>query len=344
MYAVRQYTYIRHLRLATSSRNLLSCRHVCNISPGSKGFSISTRVSTKIRVGPGKDSFAKARFTAADVPSLHFWATKARPPLVGDLSPEECLATAQRYTALALREPVNWRQNLATQHGISLYTLHHIANMIITGPPSPAWNLATHILYTNVQLSYTPSILTMVRLSLKRDRLEGQQFSPAQDAFERLLARRDDPDACTLKGLVHAAKNTREADNKALEWFQLARRIGGEEPQAWDWQSSCIMGLAKIYLKQNKTKQAKDTLHYAAVTLDIPEACWLYAITLSEDDANRPSWLKKAAVSGIPAASRELAQAELRRLNDESLSKGEMVEKQALADEWLGIAGDKALY
>ncbi len=134
------------------------------------------------------------------------------------------------------------------------------------------------------------------------------------------------------------------ADDKALEWFRLARHLGGEEPRAWDWQSSCIVGLAKICLKQNKTEQAKDTLHYAAVTLDIPEACWLYATTLSEDDANRPSWLKKAAISGIPAAARELAHVESRRLNDRSLSKGEMVEKQALADEWLGIAGDKALY
>lgn len=345
MYALRQPTYLRPSR-QVASPSQYTHNSYC-LSPRLKGiasFSTTPPFSAKVRVGPGKDSFAKARFTTADVPSLDFWATKARPPLVDGLSPEECLATAQKYTALALREPVNWRKNLTTQHGISLYTLHYIANMIITGPPSPAWNLATHILYTNVKLSYTPSVLTMVRLALMRNRLGGQQFLPAEEAFERLLAQRDDPDVCTLKGLIYAGKNARETDDKALEWFRLARRLGGEEPRAWDWQSSCIMGLAKIYLKQNKTKQAKDILHYAAVTLDIPEACWLYATTLSEDDASRPSWLKKAAISGIPAAARELAHVESRRLSDGSLSKGEMAEKQALADEWLGIAGDKALY
>ncbi len=184
----------------------------------------------------------------------------------------------------------------------------------------------------------------MVRIAFLSNKLGAVQFLPAEEAFARLLARRDDPDACTLKGLIYSKQNTPEAVNKALEWFRLAVRIGGKEPQAWEWQPSCMMGLAKIYLKQNKTEEAEETLRFAATRLDISEACWLYAATLSQDDVNRSSLLTKAAVSGSQEAARELAQDELRKLEGGGLSKRERAETQALADEWLGIAGDKALY
>ncbi|RYP67485.1 hypothetical protein DL771_007216 [Monosporascus sp. 5C6A] len=306
-------------------------------------FSTTSRSSVKVTVGPRRDSFANARFTTVDVPPFEFWAAQARPPLVDDLSPEECAATARKYAALALEDPPNWRETLTTKHDISLYTLHHLANMIIMGPPSPAWNLGTHILYTCVQLSYRPSILTMVRLALRSNNLGGRQFSAAEEAFARLLARRDDPDACTLQGLIYAKQDSRAADDRASEWFRRAIQIGGEEPGAWEWQLSCVMGLATIYVKQKHGKQAKEMLRYAAVNLDIPEACWLYASVLDKHDAKRPSWLKKAAASGIEAAARELAQIELAGLDDGGLSRKKRAEKAALAEEWLGIAGDKAL-
>ncbi|RYO77319.1 hypothetical protein DL766_007284 [Monosporascus sp. MC13-8B] len=312
------------------------------MSPAS--FSTTSHSSVKVRVGPRRDGFANAKFTAVDVPPFEFWAAQARPPLVDDLSPEECAATARKYAALALEDSSNWRETLTTKHGISLYTLHHMANMIIMGPPSPAWHLGTHILYTCVQLSYRPSILTMVRLALRSNKLGDRQFSGAEEAFARLLARRDDPDACTLQGLIYARQNSRAADDKASEWFRRAMRIGGNEPGAWEWQSSCVMGLATIYRKQKQGKQARELLRYAAVCLDIPEACWLYASILDKYDPKRPSWLKKAAASGIEAAARELAQIELAGLDDWGLSRKERMEREALADEWLGIAGDKALF
>ncbi|RYP85289.1 hypothetical protein DL769_001020 [Monosporascus sp. CRB-8-3] len=307
-------------------------------------FSTASHSSVKVRVGPRRDSFGNARFTTVDVPPVEFWAAQARPPLADDLSPEECAATARKYAALALKDSSNWRETLTTKHDISLYTLHHLANMIIMGPPSPAWNLATHILYTCVQLSYKPSILTMVRLALRSNKLGDRQFSGAEEAFARVLARRDDPDACTLQGLIYAKQDSCAADDKASEWFRRAMQIGGEEPGTWEWQPSCAMGLATIYLKQKQGKQAKEILHYAAVRLDIPEACWLYASVLDKYDAKRPYWLKKAAASGIEAAARELAQIELAGLDDRGLSNKERAKKEALADEWLGIAGDKALF
>lgn len=355
-------------RLATSPRytlqgSLLS-RNGYRVSHGPRSiasFSTTPLLSAKARIGiggPAKDAFAKARFTAADVPSLEFWAARARPPLVDDLTPGECLSAAQAYAALALREPTNWRQHLATEkyNHIAPYALHYLAYMLIAGAPSPGgFHLATHMLHTNVTLLYAPSVLTLVRLALARDKLGQPQFAAAEEAFERVvLAPRDDPNACTLQGLIHARKNRREADDKALAWFQLARRLGGDgdEPsdkpsasasKGWDWQSSCVVGMAKIYTKQGKIQQAKDIWYYAATELDVPEACWFYAQALDKDDPERVRWLKKAAVSGYLEAARELGQIELRALEDGGLSKGEVAERQALADEWLAIAGDKAL-
>ena len=306
-------------------------------------FSTSRLRLAKIRLGPGKDAFAKVKFKKTDIPSFDFWADKARPPLVSDLSPEECAATIEKYADLAIENAPKWREKLTTDHQISLYTLHYIAAMVIMRPPSPAWHMAIHILHTAVRLSYAPSILTIVRLAHMRNLLGQTQFAQAEEAFARVLACRDNPDACTLKGLILAARDRPDADVKALDWFRLAVQIGGEEPGAWNWQASCYTGMAKIYLKQGEKEKARETLRHAANRLDVPEACWLYANTLAQDDADRAVWFKKAVVSGNMAAARELAQLELRDIDNASLSRREKEEKQAFADEWLAIAGDKAL-
>lgn len=312
-------------------------------SGGTAFFSTTKPHPAKVEIGSRRDAFSEVRFKREDVPSFNFWARRARPPLVSDLSPEECLAAARGYVDLAVEGAPNWRRKLTTERHISLYTLHYLAAMIITGPPSPAWHMALHMLHTGVQLSYTPSVLTLVRLAHMRNVLGQAQFSQAEEAFARILARRDDPNACTLQGLILAAQDKPSADAKALQWFLSAIQIGGEEPRAWDWQPSCFIGLAKIYLKQGKKGKAQETLRHAAADLDMPEACWLYANTFDQDDAERMVWLKKAAVSGNLAAARELGQATLRELNVDNLSSEKRKERQLLADEWLAIAGDKAL-
>lgn len=310
---------------------------------GTVFFSTTKLHPAKVKTGLRRDTFSKVRFQQEHVPPLSFWAERARPPLVSDLSPEECLAAAQKYAQLAIEDAPNWRRKLTTEHRISLYTLHYIVAMIITGPPSPAWHMAMHMLHTGVQLSYAPSVLTIVRLAHQKNLLGHVQFSQAEEAFARILAHRDDPNACTLQGLIFASQRNSNSDAMALKWFLSAMQLGGEEPGAWDWQASCYIGLAKIYLKQGKLAKAKETLRHAADGLDMPEACWLYANTFDQDDAERVVWLKKAAVSGNMAAARELGQAALRELNAENISNGKKKEGQLLADEWLAIAGDKAL-
>ena len=326
-------------RISAASGRVQYCPQVR--SGGIVFFSTTKLHSAKVEAG--SRTFSKVRFKREDVPSLSFWAQRARLPLVGDLPPEECLATAQKYADLAIEGAPNWRRKLTTEHHLSLYTLHYIVAMIITGLPSPTWHMAMHMLDTCVQLSYAPSVLTSVRLAYTRGLLGQSQFSHAAEAFARILARRDDPNACTLQGLIFAAQDKPGADAKALKWFRLAVQIGGEEPWAWDWQASCFIGMAKIYLKQGEKGKAKETLRHAAVGLDSSEACLLYANTFDQDDAERVMWLKKAAVSGKEAAARELGQVALRELKVGNLSSEKRKETQLLADEWLAIAGDKAL-
>ncbi|KAI0535643.1 hypothetical protein GGR58DRAFT_478602 [Xylaria digitata] len=203
-----------------------------------------------------RDAFAKVRFTRDDVSPRGFWDTKARAPLVTDLSADECLHAAQAYADAALKDDSGWRERLIIVNDnsparssdnkgkgktLSAYTLHYVAVMIVMSPPGPASHLATHILYTLVGLGYTPSILTMVRLALNRRMLGRPQFEPAFEGLERLLRRIGDgsgskptgkdskielaADACTLRALLYAAENTREGDNNALRWFRRAYEI-----------------------------------------------------------------------------------------------------------------------
>ncbi|KAI3336585.1 hypothetical protein HD806DRAFT_528185 [Xylariaceae sp. AK1471] len=207
----------------------------------------STASSRSMRAVATRDSFAKVRFTRADVPPREFWEQHARAPLVADLGADECLQTAQAYADAALKDAPGWRQRLIAADGgegktLSAYALHYVAVMIAMNSQGNAPHLATHILHTLTGLDYAPSILTLVRMALQRRRLDQPQFEPAVEGLERMLKRIGDgsgnkassrrskidfaADACTLRALIYAAENTREGDNNALRWFRRAYEIG----------------------------------------------------------------------------------------------------------------------
>ncbi|KAI8625230.1 hypothetical protein F5Y19DRAFT_450736 [Xylariaceae sp. FL1651] len=202
-----------------------------------------------------RNSFAKVRFTRADVPPWEFWHLQARPPLVADLSADECLQTAQAYVEAALKDSPGWRQRLITTNDtsfqphdgksrikiLSANTLHYVALIIIVNKIRPA-HLGTHIFHTLATLDYAPSILTFARIALKR-KLHGRpQFEPIIEGLERVLKHIGDgegsksvsrdnnnrfaADACTLRALIYAAEDTHEGDNNALRWFRRAYEIG----------------------------------------------------------------------------------------------------------------------
>lgn len=226
-----------------------------------------------------RDTYARARFTSADVPPLEFWADQARAPLVTDLSANECLQTARAYVDAALKDAPGWRerlivtddspttqtqspggkgqwqgqgQGLANSRNknknknktLSAYTLHYVAAMIITGTVKSAHHIALHIMHTLACLDYAPSVLTHLRLGMKRDMIGKPQFEPAVEAFERILRRIGDgsgsgsesasskdglpdlaADACTLRAMMYAEEDTREGDNNALRWFRRAYEV-----------------------------------------------------------------------------------------------------------------------
>ncbi|KAI0861008.1 hypothetical protein F4860DRAFT_184808 [Xylaria cubensis] len=198
------------------------------------------------------NTFARVRFTRADVPPREFWDARARAPLVTDLSADECLQTAQAYADAALKNASGWRERLITtttdkspdssgkDKTLSAYTLHYVAVMIALAARGDASHMATHIFHTLTGLDYVPSILTLVHIGLSRKLLDWPQFEPAVQGLERTLRRIDNnddggsskidlaADACTLRALIYAAEDTREGDKEALRWFRRAYEIGGK--------------------------------------------------------------------------------------------------------------------
>ncbi|KAI1419011.1 hypothetical protein F5Y12DRAFT_320474 [Xylaria sp. FL1777] len=214
-----------------------------------------------------RDSFARVRFTRADVPSLEFWEQHAAVPQY--LNADGWLQAAQVYADVAIKNAKGWRERLIDVNDdsphrssdgegkgttLSAFTLHYVAMLIVLNRPGqtgPAGHLAIHILHTLSGLDYTPSTLTLVRLALARKVLGEPQFEPAVEALERILKRIGDgssddksaskgsksdfaADACTLRALMYESENTREGDNNALRWFRRAYEIGQTTASAAD--------------------------------------------------------------------------------------------------------------
>ncbi|KAI1203758.1 hypothetical protein F5X97DRAFT_879 [Nemania serpens] len=232
---------------------------------GSKGL--------RARIAPTANSFDRKRFTRADVPPLEFWDT-ARAPLATDLSADECLQAARTYVDAALKDASGWQRRLiatdddglTTQRSspngqsslgrgkgedqdrgktLSASTLHYVAvAIVINTADNMVRNIGMHMLHTLTRLDYAPSILTLVRMALRRKQHGSPPLEPAVKGLDRILRRVGDgggggggkfvykdgmsefaADACTLRALMYAAEDTREGDNNALRWFRRAYEV-----------------------------------------------------------------------------------------------------------------------
>lgn len=312
----------------------------------------------KARVLPHRNTFAQVRFTLADVPQLSFWTKHARPPLIpdGEASPAEFLEACQRYASLAIEDAPGWRQRALTpsptggnrdEGTIPLSTLHY-ASSILMRFPAAGGHLATHILHTGVTLNYAPSVLTMARLGLKAGRLDDPQFALAKEALERLASSpKSDayyrPDALTLMGLLHARHGTSAGDERALRFFSDAEKAARVPNAAWQWRPDAVLEQGRTYLRRKQPDRAREVLSSAVKEVDNADVCFEYAMLLPADDPERMPMLERAAVSGVEGAAREMGHIESQRAAEEGLSSAERREREFIADEWLGIAGDKAL-
>ncbi|KAI0013917.1 hypothetical protein F4779DRAFT_639085 [Xylariaceae sp. FL0662B] len=314
--------------------------------------SSSPHLTRMARAVQHRNTYAQVRFTAADVPPHAFWVEKkTRWFLDTDATPAECEAATKRYAALALEGSPGWRERLLLKDSNSgsseQYALHYAAAaIIIVGGKSPAWSLALHMLHTLVTTGpgYAPSVLTLANIGLRRGLLDEPQMEPAREGLARLYKRRASADACTLMGLMHASVGTDEADDRALECFKAAGRVAEADPhREWQWQLRSALSAGKICQKRGRTDEALKFFRVGVYELDNAEACYLTATLLPEDDPDRVPLLEKAAISGVEAAARKLGQEELRGVDEEGLSREEKLARQVLADEWLAVAGDKAL-
>ncbi|KAI1431419.1 hypothetical protein GGR50DRAFT_80281 [Xylaria sp. CBS 124048] len=210
------------------------------------------------RVKPSPTSpLAKTGFTVADIPRLEFWRTWARPPLVRDLSAEDCLATAVAYTQALRKGTPGWERQLIAIDGddmstiqslsskdkvkpLSAHTLYYIALLLILHSSGRAWQLARHIHHTLADMDHVPSILVLMQMDLQKPFTRYPKFESVIERFEHLLRRIENSksrgkdsgnidfaaDALTLAGLFAASEKTHEGDSKALRWFRRAFEIG----------------------------------------------------------------------------------------------------------------------
>ncbi|KAI2613286.1 hypothetical protein GGR54DRAFT_616052 [Hypoxylon sp. NC1633] len=335
---------------------------------------------SKARLTP---DFGQVRFTAQDVPPLTYWITAVGPPYVlnGEVTAAECHEVCQRYAALALEDAPGWRQRHIAlpfssssartgagagtgrakpddRNKIPLPTLHYVAVMLMH---SRTGHIATHMLHTGVALLYPPSVLTLARTGLRRDLLDRPQFRSTREALQKLSSSSQPPpgidvayyraDILTVAGLAQTRLHTREADDRALKYFAAAATAAsGPEPSAsaWQWRVTAVLTQSQIHLQRGERERALAILRQAARELDNEQLCYRYAMQLPADDPERGTMLQRAAVSGVAEAARELGRVEEERLKDEEKGDGRgaimsVKERRCLADEWLAIAGDKAV-
>ncbi|KAI1643415.1 uncharacterized protein F4817DRAFT_254724 [Daldinia loculata] len=352
-------------RLYTLSYQLPKFHHG-RLPPPARSISTTPAPRVKARVPLHRNTFIKIRFTEADVPSLPFWTKHTIPPFVpnGEVSPTQCLEACKRYVHLAIENKPNWQQrNLSptaasptTRDGtIPFFTLHYAAITLLLFAQTPGNRfLALHILTTGTTAGYAPSALTLARLGHKTNNLENPQFAHAKESLAKLLASPDRssssseyrPDTLTLAALVQIATNTRAGTDRATQLLEDASKAysAAGENAVWHWRARGVLALSRLLLERKQTARARAILSAAVKELDDPEICFQYAMLLPRSDPQRRVLIQRAAVSGVEEAAREMAKETLESLEEEKgLSAWERKARGVIADEWAGIAGDKAI-
>ncbi|KAI1334167.1 hypothetical protein F5Y15DRAFT_298643 [Xylariaceae sp. FL0016] len=352
---------------ALSRRNILACKALTSITLSHKylrsSFHTSSGHHAEARALPTRDSFAKARFTMKDVPPRDFFVSQAKTlvPTSHNISADDIHAAVTGYAKLALSSSSDkWLKSLTTPGDKDL--IHYAAICIIVSPRAPSWHLATHILYSLVQVDYAPGILTLAAVGLKSNNLDKPNFEPSTDALARLLDRPDltdvpeAPDACTLMGLICKKRGTEEDRALALRWFRRAYELGmpvrraeqarGVKPaesDIWQWQTSFALSMAGIYKRRNNVEKARPFLEMAAHDLDHNEGLTRLAIAKVDiDEVERDRMLTRAAASGNRRAARLLGERLLKSTMEEGISAREKKEREMMAEEWGRLAEDSA--
>ncbi|KAI0122624.1 hypothetical protein F4814DRAFT_216506 [Daldinia grandis] len=366
----RLYTLSSQLPKLHHGHLHLHLRLRLRLSPPSRSISTTPAPHVKARVPLHRNTFAQIRFTEADIPTLPFWTKHIIPPFVpdGEVSPTQCLEACKHYVHLAIENKPNWQQrNLSptatspttTTHDdktIPFFTLHYAALALLFYAPTPKSRfLAFHILNAGAAAGHAPSALNLAHIGYKNGDLEKPQFAHAKEALARLVAHPDRnrpylPDALTLAALVQIATNTRASADRATQLLEDASKAysagggtGTGTAAAWHWRGRAMLTLSRLLQERKQTERARAILSAAAEELDDPRICFQYAMLLPQSDAQRRVLIRRAAVSGVEEAAREMARETLGSLEEEGLSAWERKARGVIAYEWAAIAGDKAI-
>ncbi|KAH0443579.1 hypothetical protein CcaCcLH18_00892 [Colletotrichum camelliae] len=251
-----------------------------------------------------------------------------------DGSPEATYKMYDAYLkALAnRRDNKNWESNFLAQTRANGHDVHAMAFLITMFPNmrEEEQDLLYHVLNTAAGIGYDASALTLGRILVNNNHPThsaysywAPQWAHMRQHVDYLIKRGHDANAVVLEGLLALARNTTPFDRLALSAFKRARVLG-EEMTWFDWEQSCLMGMAEAYRRL-------DRLHKSIEMFKVLEAK-SYAMgvfELAKADPKGADYLPRltrAAVSGFRQSYQPLMDEHL-RLSDEYRKNGD--EKKA---------------
>lgn len=165
------------------------------------------------------------------------------------------------------------------------------------------------------------------------NRLMAPQLAPLREKL-RWYGKQENAEALVLLGRL--AKSERRLD-EALECFRKAAAVDREPGSATDFNvSTALLNQGLIFLHRGRHTEAKEAFEKAALELDNAVAYHHLALCLEDNDPNKKTYLMKAAASGVPGASRDLAKEFLEDSKNADV-EARAIEAAEIAKQWAEV-------
>lgn len=195
--------------------------------------------------------------------------------------------------------------------------------------------LGGRMLMCAANLGYLPAIIRILTEALMFKRLSAPALVPAMTKLRWYALKQENAEALVLLGRI--LKSERRLD-EALEMFRKAASVDREAGSASDYDvSTALLNQGLILLHRNRHTEAKEAFEKAALELDNAVAYHHLALCLDDADPNKKTYLMKAAASGVPGASRDLAKEFLGDSKNETESRGRAAEAAEIAKQWAEV-------
>ena len=194
--------------------------------------------------------------------------------------------------------------------------------------------LGGRMLMCAATLGYLPAVVRILTEGMMAKRLSAPTLQPILGHLRR-YAKEDNAEALVLLGRILKSQNRLD---DAMEAFRRAAEVEREAGSASDYDiSTAVLNQGLIFLHRKKFQEARECFAKAALELDNAVAYHHLATCLEDGDANKKTYLMKAAASGVPGAARDLAKEFLRDSTEETESVPRAVEAAEIAKQWAEI-------